>query len=272
MAKIVSLTAREILDSLGNPTLETTVRLDTGHAGVSAVPSGVVNSKYESLELRDNDPNRFQGLGVLKAVANVNQVIAPKLIGFDPGRQTQLDQALIDLDGTPNKSKLGSNALLSVSIAAIKAAASASNLPLYKYLSLKYGLNPDLKIMPAPTFNIINGGAHGAGNLDFQEFHLIPSLRFPYHQALQMGVEIYKLLKQTLKSRRLIHSVGDEGGFAPNLFTNLDALEVILESINLSPYKFSHDVFLGLDVSADFFTTTIIMKLKIALSHLAATN
>lgn len=253
MAKIVKIQAREILDSLGNPTLETTIQLDTGHLGLAAVPSGVINSKYEALELRDNDPNRFQGLGVLKAVANVNQVIAPKLIGFDPSQQTQLDQALIDLDGTGNKSVLGSNAILSVSCAAIKAASASYNLPLYKYLSLKYGLNPDLKIMPSPTFNIINGGAHGAGNLDFQEFHLIPSLRFPYRQALQIGVEIYKLLKQTLKSRRLIHSVGDEGGFAPNLFTNLDALEIILEAINLSPYKFSHDVFLGLDVSANYF-------------------
>lgn len=253
MAKIKRLVATEILDSRGNPTIQTTVVLDTGHQATASIPSGASTGKSEAVELRDNDPNRFHGQGVLKAVNNVNSVIGPKLMGFDPTQQTKLDQALIDLDATPNKANLGANALLSVSIAVLKAAAASLNLPVYKYLSLKYALNPSLKKLPSPTFNIINGGAHGAGNLDFQEFHIIPSLRFPYHQALQIGDEIYKSLKTTLKRRQLVHSIGDEGGYAPNLFTNLDALEVILETINQSPYKFAQDVFLGLDVAADFF-------------------
>lgn len=253
MAKIKRLVSTEILDSRGNPTIQTSVVLDTGHQATASVPSGASTGKAEAVELRDNDPNRFHGQGVLKAVNNVNSVIGPKLMGFDPTQQTKLDQALIDLDATANKTNLGANALLSVSMAVLKAAAASLNLPVYKYLSLKYGLNPLLKKLPSPTFNIINGGAHGAGNLDFQEFHIIPSLRFPYHQALQIGVEIYKSLKTTLKRRQLVHSIGDEGGYAPNLFTNLDALEVILETINQSPYKFAQDIFLGLDVAADFF-------------------
>lgn len=253
MAKIKRLVATEILDSRGNPTIQTSVVLDTGHQATASVPSGASTGKSEAVELRDNDPNRFHGEGVLKAVNNVNSVIAPKILEFDPTQQAKLDQALIDLDATPNKVNLGANALLSVSIAVLKAAAASLNLPVYKYLSLKYALNPSLKKLPSPTFNIINGGAHGAGNLDFQEFHIIPSLRFPYHQALQIGDEIYKSLKTTLKRRQLVHSIGDEGGYAPNLFTNLDALEVILETINQSPYKFAQDVFLGLDVAADFF-------------------
>ena len=253
MAKIKRLVATEILDSRGNPTIQTSVVLDTGHQATASVPSGASTGKAEAVELRDNDPNRFHGQGVLKAVNNVNSVIGPKILEVDPTQQSKLDQALIDLDATPNKANLGANALLSVSMAVLKAAAASLNLPVYKYLSLKYGLNPSLKKLPSPTFNIINGGAHGAGNLDFQEFHIIPSLRFPYHQALQIGVEIYKSLKTTLKRRHLVHSIGDEGGYAPNLFTNLDALEVILETINQSPYKFAQDVFLGLDVAADFF-------------------
>lgn len=253
MPKISKIHAREILDSRGNPTLETTVFLDSGHLGVAAVPSGTAAGNNESIELRDQDPNRFHGLGVLKAVEIINQLINPKITGFDPSQQTLLDQALIDLDGTIDKSKLGGNSILSVSIAVLKAAAAAYNLPLYLYLSQKYGLNPDSKHIPAPIFNIINGGRHGAGNLDFQEFQIIPSLRFPFNEALRLGDEIYKNLKLTLESRHLIHSVGDEGGYAPNLFTNLDALEVILESTHNTPYKIAQDVFLGLDVAADFF-------------------
>jgi len=253
MAKIVKVSAREILDSRANPTIETTVFLDTGHQGRCSIPSGASSNKDETFELRDNDPNRFDGMGVLKAVDNVNQIIAPKVIGFDPVFQTKLDQLLINLDAPSDKSRLGANALLSVSIAALKASAANYRLPVYLYLSKKYGLAKNLKRMPGPTFNIINGGAHGAGNLDFQEFHLIPSARFSYHQALQIGVEIYHSLKKALKFRDAIHSVGDEGGFAPNLFTNLDALEIIVEAIQRTAYKFTQDVFLGLDVSAGFF-------------------
>jgi len=253
MAKIAKVYAREILDSRGTPTIETTIWLDNGYAGTAAVPSGSSTTKHEAVELRDNDPHRFHGLGVLKAINNVNQVIAPKIIGLDPSQQTTLDQTLINLDGTSNKAKLGGNTLLSVSEAALKAAAAHFKLPIYQYLIKKYQLVKDLKRMPNPTFNIINGGAHGAGNLDFQEFHVIPSIRFPYHQALEIGAEIYHSLEKTLKRRRAIHSVGDEGGFAPNLFTNLDALEVILEAINQTEHKFAQDVFLGLDVAASWF-------------------
>jgi len=253
MAKIAKLQAREILDSRGTPTVETTLWLDTGHWAIAAVPSGSSASKHEAVELRDNDPQRFHGQGVLKAVDNVNQIIAPKIIGLDASQQTQLDQTLINLDGTSNKAKLGGNAILSVSEANLKAAASSYQLPIYQYIVKKYQLVKDLKKLPSPTFNIINGGAHGAGNLDFQEFHIVPSLRFPYHQALEIGAEIYHSLENTLKIRRAIHSVGDEGGFAPNLFTNMDALEVILEAVNQTEHKFAQDVFLGLDVAASWF-------------------
>ena len=253
MAKISQIKAREILDSRGNPTIETTIWLDSGHFGLASIPSGSSSSKYEAYELRDDDPARFDGLGVLKAVNFVNQELSPKLIGLDPAQQTKFDQLLIDLDATPNKSKFGANSLLSLSIANLKAAASYFKLPIYQYLYQKYSLTKDLSKMPSPTFNIINGGAHGAGNLDFQEFHLIPSTRFSYHQSLQMGIEVYNHLKKVLIRHQAIHSVGDEGGFAPNLFTNLDALEIILEAINTTSYKFTTDVFLGLDISAGYF-------------------
>ncbi|MDZ7586916.1 MAG: phosphopyruvate hydratase [Patescibacteria group bacterium] len=253
MAKIVKILGREILDSRANPTIETTVFLDSGHLGKCSIPAGASSSKYEAFELRDKDPDRFAGMGVLKAVNHVNQIIAPKVINLNPDFQTKLDQLLIDLDASPDKSNLGANAILSVSIAALKASASSYQLPIYQYLAKKYGLSNNLNKMPTPTFNIINGGAHGAGNLDFQEFHIIPSSRFSYHQALQMGIEIYNQLRKNLKFQGAIHSVGDEGGFAPNLFTNLDALELLVNSIQPTKYKLTQDLFLGLDVSAGFF-------------------
>lgn len=253
MAKIIAISAQEILDSRGNPTVEATVKLDSGHLGTSTVPSGASTGKYEAHELRDNDPTRFNGLGVLKAVNNVNTTINQALKNHDVTEQTKLDQVLINLDGTANKSNLGSNAILAVSEASVKAAAAYYKLPIYNYIQKKYGLDTDGNKLPSPTFNIINGGAHGAGNLDFQEFHVIPSARYPYHKALQIGDEVYKSLKNVLKRRQAIHSVGDEGGFAPNLFTNLDALEVILEAIHNTQHKFAQDVFLGLDVAANHF-------------------
>ncbi|MEA3355686.1 MAG: phosphopyruvate hydratase [Patescibacteria group bacterium] len=253
MPKITNLKAREILDSRGNPTIETTVTLDSNHQACATIPSGASTGKHEAVELRDNDKTRFNGLGVLKAVKNVNTTIAKKIIGIDPTKQTSLDQILIDLDGSENKKNLGSNAILSVSTAVLKAAAAYYKLPVYSYINKKYSLDKSSQKLPSPTFNIINGGAHGAGNLDFQEFHVIPSIRFPYHTALQMGNEIYKSLKKVLIQRKAVHSVGDEGGFAPNLFTNMDALEIILEAIHNTPYQFAKDVFLGLDVAANFF-------------------
>jgi len=253
MVKIKTVRAREILDSRGHPTVETTVVLDDGSVGVAQVPSGASISKYEAVELRDGDPKRFQGLGVLKAVANVNEIIGPKVVGMPADRQVDLDQALVDLDGTPNKRRLGANAILSVSQAVLEAAAQSYRMPIYQYLYAKYQMADTSTPMPTPTFNIINGGAHGAGNLDFQEFHIIPSVRKTYSEALETGEEIYMALKKVLKYRGAIHSVGDEGGFAPNLFTNLDALEIIMEAIGQTEHLFGRDVFLGLDVAAGWF-------------------
>lgn len=255
MSKIKSLKASEILDSRGNPTVQTVVTLEDGSAGTASVPSGASLGKYEAVELRDGDRSRFGGLGVLKAVANVNQVIGPKLVGFEATSQGEIDKLMIDLDGTTDKSKLGSNSILSASLAVACAAATSGKMPLYRYLNVLFGqsLPTSIEKMPTPTFNIINGGKHGAGNLDFQEFHVVPATTKPYLEALRIGEEIYQTLKKVLTYRNAIHSVGDEGGFAPNLFTNLDALEAILESIKMTSHSFNRDVFLGLDVAATHF-------------------
>jgi len=252
MAKIKTIIAREILDSRGNPTIETRVELEDGALGIASVPSGASVGKYEAVELRDNDPNRFHGLGVLKAVANVNQIIAPKLIGIESTKQSEVDQALIKLDGTNNKSKLGANALLSVSQGVCEAAAASQKIATYIHISHLYGPQASLRL-PIPTFNLINGGQHGAGNLDFQEFHIIPSSQKTYSENLRQAEEIYQSLKQVLIQHGAIHSVGDEGGFAPNLFTNLDALEVLVKAIEMANYRLKQDVFLGLDIAAQSF-------------------
>ncbi len=259
MAKIHSIVARETLDSRGNPTVESTVILDSGWRGVASVPSGASTGHNEAVELRDQDPERYGGQGVLKAVANVNQVLGPKLTGADPLHQEEIDQVMIDLDGTKDKSKLGCNAILSISIAVTKAAAADSKLPLYQYLrQLSLGFKLALEgakewYIPSPIFNLINGGKHGAGNLEFQEFHLIPSPEKSYRESLQMGEEIYQLVKKVLIRHGAVHAVGDEGGFAPNLFTNMDALEVVVQAIKESAYEFAKEVFLGLDVAASHF-------------------
>ena len=253
MAKIKAVSAREILDSRGNPTIEATVWHDSGHTGLASVPSGASLGKNEAVELRDGDLSRFNGLGVLKAVANINELIGPKIKGLEASAQTKLDQLLIDLDGTPNKRNLGGNTTLAVSTAVLKASAASFNLPVYQYLVKKYALVKKVSQIPTPTFNIINGGKHGAGNLDFQEFHIVPSARFGFKDSLRIGDEIYKLLGKVLKNRQAIHSIGDEGGYAPNLFTNLDALEIIMETINQTSYGFAKDVFVGLDTASDFF-------------------
>jgi len=251
--KIKNIKALEILDSRGNPTIETKVVLENKSIGIASIPSGTLIGKYEVVELRDNDPDRFHGMGVLKAVNNVNQIIAPRLIGMDAAYQNQIDKILIEMDGTNNKSKLGGNAILSVSQAILEASAASYNLPIYAYIQAKYQMVNKPPKIPVPIFNIINGGKHGAGNLDFQEFHIIPSSRKSYHEALECGQEIYQSLKETLTYRGAIHSVGDEGGFAPNLFTNMDALEIIMEAIKKTKYQFAKDLFIGLDVAAAFF-------------------
>lgn len=253
MAKIKKIEATEILDSRGNPTIETTVWLEDGSTGVASVPSGASTGQYEAIELRDGDPHRFQGKGVLQAVKNVNQAIAPQLLGRDASYQGEIDQILINLDGSKNKKNLGANAILSVSQAVLEAAAASFKMPIYAFIFAKYQMANRNSGMPTPTFNLINGGKHGAGNLDFQEFHIIPSVRKSYSEALQIGGEVYQALKKVLIHRQAIHSVGDEGGFAPNLSANMDALEVLMEAISQTDYEFARDIFLGLDVAAHFF-------------------
>jgi len=252
MPKITRIIAREILDSRAVPTVEASVLTDSGFFGTASVPSGASTGKAEDVELRDNDPARFNGKGVLKAVGNVNTVLGPALLGHDVSDQEGIDQLMLNLDGTPNESRLGSNAILAVSIASLKAAASAANVPLFSYINTRYHPHTPPKI-PGPVFNLINGGKHGAGNLDFQEFHVIPSTKMSYHDALRAGTETWTNLKTELIRRNAVHSVGDEGGFAPNLFTNADALEILALVIKNSSYRLGQELFLGLDVAADEF-------------------
>ncbi len=258
-SKIYSVTATEILDSRCTPTVETTVILNSGYRGTASVPSGASVGKYEAVELRDGDPKRYGGMGVLKAISNVNTILGPKLRGMDALNQGAIDKLMVELDGTPNKGNLGANSILSVSLAVAAAAANHSRLPLYKYLNQLAGDGgkpPALAKMPTPMFNIINGGKHGAGNLNFQEFHIIPASNKLFHQGYRLGAEVYMSVKKILTYRNAVHSVGDEGGFAPNLFTNLDAMEILTEAVRETDYQFGVDVFFGLDLAADTFKTT----------------
>jgi len=255
MSKIQKVWSRQILDSRGIPTVETACQLDTGHVAVASVPAGTSTGSYEALELRDGDPNKYFGKGVENAVKNVNETLGPGVWGLDVNNQEALDNRLIELDGTKNKSKYGANSLLSISIVAAKASAVAQKLPLYRWvntLAKRVGINADMHI-PTPIFNMINGGLHGAGNLDFQEFHVIPASSKNFKESLREGAEIYMALGKDLARRGAIHSVGNEGGYAPNLFTNADALEVLYDSIKSTNYQMGRDVFLGLDVAASVF-------------------
>lgn len=253
--KIKNIWAREILDSRGVPTLETACLLETGEIAVFSVPAGSSTGTHEALELRDSDNPRFLGLGVLQAVDNVNKVLGPMLSGMDPTDQISIDRKLASADGTENKSKYGANAVLSVSGVVTKCGAMAVRQPLYSWilnLASKYNIGGNLKI-PTPLFNMINGGKHGAGNLDFQEFWLIPTSSKTYSQGLQMGVEVYQKMGANLKHRGAIHSVGDEGGYAPDLFTNADALEVFIETIRQTDYQLGRDLLFGLDLASNSF-------------------
>lgn len=255
MAKIAGIWAREILDSRGIPTVEAACQLDSGQVAVSSVPGGTSTGTHESLELRDKENPRYLGMGVLTAVSNVNTILGPAVVSLDPTYQEAIDTKLIELDGTENKLKYGANAILAVSLAVAKAGAIVLRQNLYAWvnaLAQRAGMKPQVKI-PTPLFNMINGGLHGAGNLDFQEFHVIPASSKTFSQSLQMGVEIYMTVGENLARRGAIHSVGDEGGYAPNLFTNADALEVFVESIKQTSYSIGRDVFLGLDVAANSF-------------------
>jgi len=245
---IRSITAREILDSRGNPTIETEVTLESNVQGRASVPSGASTGAREAVELRDADATRFLGKGVLRAVENVNTIIAPALVGEDVFDQRALDQILINMDGAPNKSHLGANAILSVSLAAARAAASALGLPLFRYLG---GINAC--ILPVPMMNIINGGVHADNNLDVQEFMIVPAGADSFSKSLRMGVETFHALKSVLKKKGCATGVGDEGGFAPSLKSNEEAMELILEAIQKAGYKPGQQIYLALDPAASQF-------------------
>ena len=245
MSEIIDIYAREILDSRGNPTVEVEVALETGVIGRAAVPSGASTGEREALELRDGDQGRYLGKGVLKAVEHVNEVITAELIGWEASDQIGIDRKLLALDGTDFKSKLGANALLGVSMACAKAAAEDAGLPLYQYIG---GANA--KELPLPMMNIINGGEHADNNVDIQEFMIMPAGADSFKEALRMGAEIFHTLKKVLKNKGYNTSVGDEGGFAPNLKSNEEALQVIMEAIEAAGYKPGEDILLALDVAA----------------------
>ena len=242
---IVDVTAREILDSRGNPTIEVDLLLEGGSFGRAAVPSGASTGAFEAVELRDTRAKRYMGKGVAKAVKNVNEVIAPEVLGMDATLQEEIDQLMIELDGTANKGKLGANAILGVSLAAAKAAADSAGLPLYRYLG-GCGAN----ILPVPMMNIINGGKHSDNNVDFQEFMIMPIGAKSFADALRMGAETFHTLKKVLAKKGYATSVGDEGGFAPMLKSNEEALEVITEAIKKAGYKSGKDIFIALDPAA----------------------
>ncbi|WP_044892998.1 phosphopyruvate hydratase [Bacillus alveayuensis] len=245
MPTIVDVYAREVLDSRGNPTVEVEVYTESGAFGRALVPSGASTGEYEAVELRDGDKNRYLGKGVLKAVENVNEVIAPAIIGFDVTDQVGIDKTLIELDGTENKGKLGANAILGVSMAVARAAADYLDVPLYQYLG---GFNA--KTLPVPMMNILNGGAHADNNVDIQEFMIMPVGAPNFREALRMGAEIFHSLKAVLKAKGYNTAVGDEGGFAPNLKSNEEALQTIIEAIEKAGYKPGEEVMLAMDVAS----------------------
>ncbi|MEK3884942.1 phosphopyruvate hydratase [Paenibacillus sp. PL2-23] len=249
MSIIVDVYAREVLDSRGNPTVEVEVALESGGKGRAIVPSGASTGAYEAVELRDGDKSRYLGKGVTKAVDNVNSIIAPEIIGLDALDQVAIDRKMIALDGTPNKAKLGANAILAVSMAVARAAADALDVPLYTYLG---GFNA--KTLPVPMMNIINGGEHADNNIDVQEFMVLPVGASDFKEALRIGAEIFHNLKAVLHDKGLNTAVGDEGGFAPNLGSNEEAITTIISAIERAGYKPGVDVFLGMDVaSTEFF-------------------
>ena len=251
MSFIDDVVARELLDSRGNPTIEVEIYLEDGTMGSAIVPSGASTGIHEAVELRDDDKNRYLGKGVLKAVSNVNDIIADEIIGYNVLDQVGLDNLLIELDGTPNKSKLGANAILGVSLAAADAAANYCGLPLFQYLG---GVNA--KVLPTPMMNILNGGSHADSNVDFQEFMIMPVGASSFREALRMGAEVFHNLKAVLKSRGLNTAVGDEGGFAPNLETNEEAIKIIVEAIQKAGYKPGEEIKIALDIAASEFYDT----------------
>ncbi len=248
MEKIDIVFAREILDSRGNPTIEVEVILSDGAWGQAAVPSGASTGKFEALELRDGDPKRYLGKGVLKAVGNVNKIIGPTITDMDPFNQVLIDKTMIELDGTPNKGKLGANALLGVSLAVARAAADSLCIPLYRYIG-----GTDVSRLPMPMMNILNGGMHAANNLDIQEFMIVPRGGKSFREALRIGAEVFHSLKKVLSDKGFSTGVGDEGGFAPDLASNDQGIEVILQGIEKAGYRPGEDVVLALDAASSSF-------------------
>lgn len=249
MYTITDVDAREVLDSRGNPTVCADVTLDIGVRAYATVPSGASTGEHEALELRDGDPKRYGGKGVRKAVQNIKEIIAPEIIGEDPLEQAYLDKLMLDLDGTSNKSRLGANAILAVSMAIARAAAEALELPLYRYLGGAYAAS-----LPMPMMNILNGGAHAGNNVDFQEYMIMPVGGDSFAEALRIGAEVFHSLKKVLASRKLSTAVGDEGGFAPDLKDNEEPLKIIIEAIEKAGYRPGEDVALALDVApSDFY-------------------
>ena len=248
MSAIAEITAREILDSRGNPTVEVDVVLDSGAVGRAAVPSGASTGAHEALELRDGDKRRYLGKGVRKAVTNVYRVLAPKLLGIEASAQADIDRTMIELDGTPTKAKLGANAILGVSLAVAKAAATEGGMPLYRYLG-----GASARVLPVPMMNIINGGAHADNNLDLQEFMIVPVGAPSFTEALRMGVEVFQILKALLKKKGYNTAVGDEGGFAPSLASNEEALALVVSAIEAAGYRPGRDIAIALDPAASEF-------------------
>ncbi len=257
MSEIIDVFAREVLDSRGNPTVEADVILESGAMGRAVVPSGASTGEREALELRDGDKARYLGKGVEKAVSNVIEVIGPAVSGMDSTEQAVIDRTMIEMDGTENKGKLGANAMLAVSLAVAKAAAEEAGLPLYHYLG-----GPNAKELPVPMMNVLNGGAHADNNVDIQEFMIIPAGASSCTEAIRTGAEVFHNLKSVLKKKGYNTAVGDEGGFAPNLKSNEEAVQVILEAIEKAGYKPGQDVFLGLDAAASEFYENGVYDLK----------
>ena len=255
MTEIIKIVGREILDSRGNPTVEADVLLADGSLGRAAVPSGASTGEHEAMELRDGDKKRYMGKGCLKAVLNINKKIAPAVVGLDATLQSELDARLISLDGTANKSKLGANAMLAVSMAAARAAAISQQTPLYRYLG---GVNANL--LPVPMMNILNGGSHADNSVDLQEFMIVPHGASKFSESLRMGVEVFHTLKGVLKKKGYSTAVGDEGGFAPNCKSNVEALEVVLEAIALAGFKPGKEISIALDPAASEFYDSKIKK------------
>ncbi|MBT4331866.1 MAG: phosphopyruvate hydratase [Candidatus Cloacimonetes bacterium] len=248
MSEIYAIYGREILDSRGNPTVEVDVYLDSGIVGRAAVPSGASTGEHEAVELRDGDVNRYLGKGVLKAVENVNQIIAPKLIGMEVSHQAEIDNTMLALDGTPNKQKLGANAILGVSLACARAAAEEQEMPLYRYIG-----GSNAKMLPVPMSNILNGGSHADNTVDLQEFMIMPLGAKTFREALQMNTEVFHTLKKYLQENGYATGVGDEGGFAPNLKSNEEALQIIVKAIELADYRPGEDIYIALDPAASEF-------------------